>query len=72
MSAEGDAAIYAMFLEDLYAAFKERFDELDADYGSLSEYDQGKWLAYYELLDAMKTRNKMIAEIIDEHDDYNS
>lgn len=65
MSDTEKLVIYETFFEDLYHAFQERYEELHQKFNSLGEFDQGKHLAYYELLDAMKTRNEMISELLD-------
>lgn len=61
-------AVYETFLIDLFQVFSQRYSELEQNQGKLSEYDQGKYLAYAEMLDAMKTRNELIAEIISDEE----
>lgn len=57
-------AVYETFLIDLFQVFSDRYNELRKNQDKLNEFDQGKYLAYEEFLDAMTTRNEMIAEII--------
>lgn len=61
-------AVYETFLIDLFQVFSQRYSELEQNQNKLSEYDQGKYLAYAEILDAMKTRNELIAEIISDEE----
>lgn len=62
------AAVYETFLIDLFQVFSERYGTLQKAQAELSEFDQGKYLAYEEFLDAMTTRNEMIAEILPEEE----
>ena len=62
------AAVYETFLIDLFQVFSERYGTLQKAQAELSEFDQGKYLAYEEFLDAMTTRNEMIAEILSEEE----
>ena len=62
------AAVYETFLIDLFQVFSERYGTLQKAQAELSEFDQGKYLAYEEFLDAMMTRNEMIAEIQSEEE----
>lgn len=64
MSDREKLAVYETFLIDLFQTFSERYEELQEKQNGLSEFDQGKYLAYEEFLDAMTTRNEMISEII--------
>lgn len=66
MSEQEIRAIYDTHLDDLWNVFQERFDELAAAPKPLSEFDDGKYLAYTEILDSMKTRLEMIRESLEE------
>ena len=66
MSDREKVALYETFLIDLF--FSERHSELQKEQNELSEFDQGKYLAYEEFLDAMTTRNEMIAEILSDEE----
>lgn len=68
MSDREKVALYETFLIDLFQVFSERHSELQKEQNELSEFDQGKYLAYKEFLDAMTTRNEMIAEILSEEE----
>lgn len=58
------SAVYETFLIDLYKVFSQRHSELEQRQSKLSEYEEGKLMAYTEMLDAIKTRDEMIAEIL--------
>ena len=59
--------VYEVFLEDMLHVFQDRFAELDCDYSTLSEHDKGKWLAYWEILDIIRTRYGMIMDILQDN-----
>lgn len=67
---ENHSAVYETFLIDLHNVFFHRYSELEQRQSKLSEYEEGKMMAYAEILDAIKTRDEMIAEILtEEHAD---
>ncbi len=55
---------YELFIEDMIHAFQERFNELDVKYDSLTEYESGRWMAYKEIIDIIKTRKDQISEML--------
>lgn len=55
---------YEVFIKDMLRAFNERFEELDKNYNSLTEYESGRWMAYREILDIIKTREEQISEML--------
>lgn len=57
---------YEVFVEDMLHDFQGRFDELNKDYNNLSEYDKGRWMGYWEILDIIKNREDMISEMLAE------
>ena len=57
---------YELHIEDMLRVFNERFKELDENYNSLTEYESGRWMAYREILDIIKTRYKMIWEMFED------
>ena len=57
---------YELHIEDMLRVFNERFKELDENYNSLTEYESGRWTAYREILDIIKTRYKMIWEMFED------
>lgn len=46
-------------------AIQERLDEFDSP-NNLSEFEQGRQIAYIEMMDIIKTRHKMILEVLNE------
>ena len=55
---------YEVFIEDMIHVFQERFSELNKDFQSLNDYEKGKWTAYREILDIIKTREQQISEML--------
>ena len=66
MSGQDKLNTYELFIEDMLRVFKERFNELDVKYDSLTEYEGGRWMAYKEILDIIKTREDQISEMLTE------
>lgn len=60
---DNKAGIYEMQLIDFMQALKERYDEIDP---SESSFEDGRKEAYEEIIDMIKTRYSMIAEILTE------
>ena len=56
-------ALYEMHIEDLLRAICQRKAELD-EIESLSDFEQGRQLAYYEVMEMIKTRHAMILELL--------
>lgn len=59
---------YELHIEDMLHVLKERLAELNAS-TDLDEFQQGRQLAYIEILDVIKTRHQMIWEMF-EDDEY--
>lgn len=55
---------YEVFIEDMLHVFQERFSELDENRKTLGEYDKGRWMGYWEILDIIKTRKDLIADML--------
>lgn len=55
---------YELHIEDMLHAITENLDELKRR-ESLSEFEQGRQLAYEELLDILKTRHSIILKVIE-------
>lgn len=55
-----------LIIEDMLHDFQGRFDELNKDYSNLSEYDKGRWMSYWEILDIIKNRKDMISQMLTE------
>lgn len=59
---------YELHIEDMLHVLKERLEELNAN-AELDEFQQGRKLAYIEMLDIIKTRHQMIWEMFEDHED---
>lgn len=65
MSDKDKIVEYELQIIDMLQAIQERLDEFHAS-DKLTEFDQGRQAAYFELVDIIKTRHKMILEVLDE------
>ena len=63
MTNEQKIVQYEMQIEDMLNVLKQRLSEFN---GELDEFAQGKQLAYTEIMDIIKTRHKMILDVISE------
>ena len=66
MNEKDKIAVYEMQIEDMLRAFQERLDELENASSNLSEFDEGRLLAYTEVTDIIKTRYSILNEILTE------
>ena len=64
MSDKEKVVEYELQLEDMLRALKDRLNEFEGG-KKLSEFDQGRQLAYMEMMDIIKTRHSMILEVIE-------
>lgn len=64
MGNTNEKTTYELFIEDMLHVCQERFGELNKDFKALSVYDQGRWAAYREILDIIKTREDQISEML--------
>ena len=64
MTAEEKVIEYELQIEDMLRAIQERLDEFTE--GPLDVFEQGRHLAYVEMMDIIKTRHQMILELIEE------
>ena len=55
---------YEAHIADMLTAIQDRMDELDGV--ELSEFDQGRQLAFFEVMDIIKTRHSIILEMIED------
>lgn len=58
-------ATYEVFIQDMLNVFKERYTELSQN-KKLDEFQEGRKLAYWEILDIIKTRKDLISEMLEE------
>ena len=54
---------YELQIEDMLKAIQDNLDELKQQ-KDLSEFEQGRQLAYEEMLDIIKTRHSMILDVL--------
>lgn len=59
------AVEYELHIEDMLKTLQERLAEF-GDAKDLSEFEQGRQIAYTEILDIIETRHKMILSVLDE------
>lgn len=66
MSDKEKVVEYETQIEDMLHAIQERLEELESGKKELSEFDQGRLLAFTEVTDIIKTRHEMILEVLTE------
>ena len=64
MSDKEKVVEYELQIEDMLHALQERIGELDGK--KLGEFEEGRLLAFVEMMDIIKTRHKMILAVIEE------
>ena len=64
MSDNEKTAVYEMHIEDMLNALNNRLLEFK-DMANLSEFENGRQCAYEEMMDIIKTRHKMILEVLE-------
>ena len=56
---------YEIQIRDMLNTLRERYDEL-ADCNELSDFEAGRKLAYFEIMDIIRTRHTFIVELIED------
>jgi len=64
MSDKDKIVEYELQIEDMLHNIQERIEELDGK--KLDEFEEGRLLAYTEMMDIIKTRHQMILEVLNE------
>ena len=64
---ESAVGVYETFVRDMLQVFLSRYKELE-DAKDLSDFDKGRQLAYWEILDIIKTRKDIIADVLSEEE----
>lgn len=64
MNVEDKVVEYELQIEDMLHTLQERLDEFQGK--KLDDFEQGRKLAYTEMMDIIKTRHKMILDVISE------
>lgn len=62
MNAEDRVVEYELQIEDMLHTLQERLNEFQGK--KLDDFEQGRKLAYTEMMDIIKTRHKMILDVI--------
>ena len=65
MSDKEKVVEYELQIEDMLNALQERIGEF-GDSKKLTEFEQGRQTAYLEMMDIIKTRHKMILDVLSE------
>lgn len=55
---------YELQIEDMLHTIQQRMTELEGQ--KRNEFEDGRYLAYTEMMDIIKTRHKMIMDVISE------
>lgn len=55
---------YELHIEDMLHALQDRLCELEGK--DLTEFDQGRYLAYTEMFEIIRTRHQIIFDVIDD------
>lgn len=64
MNAEDKVIEYELQIEDMLHTLQERLAEFEGK--KLDDFEQGRKLAYTEMMDIIKTRHKMIMDVLNE------
>lgn len=62
MNAEDKVVEYELQITDMLQTLQERLDEFKGK--KLDEFEQGRQLAYTEMMDIIKTRHQMILDVL--------
>ena len=65
MNEKEKTTTYEMHIEDMLNVLNERLSEL-AEAKKLSEFEQGRQCAYEEMMDIIKTRHKIILNVLED------
>lgn len=65
MSDKDKVIEYELQIEDMLHTLSDRLSEFDGK-KDLSEFEQGRQLAYTEIMDIIKSRHQMILEVLEE------
>lgn len=65
MSDKDKVIEYELQIEDMLHAINERLSEFE-DGEDLNDFEQGRQLAYTEIMEIIRTRHQMILEVLNE------
>lgn len=60
---------YEVFIGEMLSAISERKEELD-NAKDLDDFEKGRQLAYFEMMEIINNRYQIIQELLEEEDDY--
>ena len=64
---ESAVGVYETFIRDMLQVFLSRYKEFE-NVKDLSDFDKGRQLAYWEILDIIKTRKDIISDVLSEEE----
>lgn len=64
---ESAVGVYETFIRDMLQVFLSRYKEFE-NVKELSDFDKGRQLAYWEILDIIKTRKDIISDVLSEEE----
>jgi hypothetical protein len=64
MSDQEKLQVYELHIEDMMNALNDRLAELNST-KDLSEFEQGRQCAYEEIMDIIRTRHKIIMDVLE-------
>ena len=65
MSDKEKVIAYEVHIEDMLHALQDRLNELNQS-EDLDDFEKGRQLAYTEMMEIIKTRHKIILEVLEE------
>ena len=68
MNAQEKVVAYEMHIEDMLNVLIERLTEFEA-MDKLEPFQQGRQLAYIEMMDIIRTRHSLILELLEDSED---
>ena len=60
------ALAYELHIEDMLHALQDRLNELEGK--ELTEFEQGRYLAYTEIFEILQTRHQIIMDVLTDTD----
>lgn len=64
---ESAVGVYETFIRDMLQVFLSRYEEFE-NVKDLSDFDKGRQLAYWEILDIIKTKKDIISDVLSEEE----
>ena len=64
---ESAVGVYETFIRDMLQVFLSRYEEFE-NVKDLSDFDKGRQLAYWEILDIIITKKDIISDVLSEEE----